>query len=134
MSRRTDNHHRAAAVCRAATGRESAHRAAVHLPHPDPDWRPALPEHGDGLTRRWRSNRHRPHPAEAAEPSGRADAADGPGPVVARDWLNSRLLGRPRLLGAAGAAHGSEIAMGGAFVTPRRGPCHAADASARRHG
>ncbi|MFD5617249.1 hypothetical protein [Streptomyces yangpuensis] len=161
-------------------------RAAVHLLHPDPDWRPALPEHGHGLTQLWRRNRHRLHPAEAAEPSGRADAGDDPGSAAAQDWLNSRLLRRPRLLGAAGAAHGSanvythgggdvvlewccaverdelerrlrrsglaqrpgriperlrdqpwfpgEIAMGGAFVTLRRGPCCAPDASARRHG
>ncbi|MFE5678033.1 hypothetical protein ACFQ7B_39840 [Streptomyces erythrochromogenes] len=161
-------------------------RAAVHLLHPDPDWRPVLPEHGAGLTQLWRRNRHRLHPAEATELGGRADAGGDPGSVAAQDWLNSRLLRRPRLLGAAGAgaAHGSanvythgggdvvvewccaverdelerrlrrsglaqppgrvagrlrdqpwfpgEIAMGGAFVTLRRGPCRAPDAAARR--
>ncbi|WP_314244281.1 hypothetical protein [Streptomyces sp. DSM 40907] len=159
-------------------------RAAVRLLHPDPDWRPLLPEHGDGLTQLWRRNRHRLHPAEAAELSGRAGAGGDPGSVLAQDWLNSRLLRRPGLLGAAGAVHGSanvythggadvvvewccgperdelerrlrrsglaerpdrsaerlrdrpwfpgEIAMGGAFVTLRRGPCHAPYATARR--
>ncbi|MFD4865595.1 hypothetical protein [Streptomyces sp. NPDC058412] len=159
-------------------------RAAVHLLHPDPDWRPVLPEHGDGLTQLWRRNRHRLHPAEAAELSERADAGGDPGSVAAQDWLNSRLLRRPRLLGEAGAAHGSanvythgggdvvvewccaverdelerrlrrsglaqrpgriaerlrdqpwfpgEIAMGGGFVTLRRGACYAPGPSARR--
>ncbi|MEU9161565.1 hypothetical protein AB0D29_15020 [Streptomyces sp. NPDC048424] len=157
-------------------------RAAVHLVHPDPDWRPALPEHGDGLTQLWRSNRHRLHPDEAADLRERAGAGADPGSAAAQDWLNSRLLRRPRLLGAAGAAHGSanvythgggdlvvewccaverdelerrlrrsglaqppgriaarlrdqpwfpgEIAMGGAFITLRRGPCYAATAEA----
>ncbi|MFE6833613.1 hypothetical protein ACFVFI_02035 [Streptomyces sp. NPDC057705] len=82
-------------------------RAAVHLLHPDPDWRPVLPEHGHGLTQLWRRHRHRLHPAEAAELRGRGDAEGDPGSVAAQDWLNSRLLRRPRLLGAAGAAHGS---------------------------
>ncbi|MFI5543816.1 hypothetical protein ACIA6E_08550 [Streptomyces sp. NPDC051815] len=159
-------------------------QAAVRLLHPDPDWRPVLPEHGDGLTQLWRRNRHRLHPAEAAELGRRADAGGDPGSVSAQDWLNSRLLRRPRLLGAAGAAHGSanvythgggdvvvewccaverdelerrlrrsglaqrpgriaerlrdqpwfpgEIAMGGAFVTLRRGLCSASDAAPRR--
>ncbi|MCX4957895.1 hypothetical protein [Streptomyces virginiae] len=159
-------------------------RTAVHLVHPDPDWRPVLPEHGDGLTQLWRRNRHRLHPAEAAELAGRADPEGDPGSVRAQDWLNSRLLRRPRLLGAAGAAHGSanvythgggdvvvewccgverdelerqlrrsglaerpdriaerlrdqpwfpgEIAMGGAFITLRRGPCYAPHPTARR--
>ncbi|MFE9927596.1 hypothetical protein [Streptomyces sp. NPDC005533] len=159
-------------------------RATVAVVHPDPDWRPLLPEHGAGLTQLWRRNRHRLHPAEAAELRGRAGAGEGPGSARAQDWLNSRLLRRPGLLGAAGAAHGSanvythgggdvvvewccgverdelerrlrrsglaerpgriaerlrdrpwfpgEIAMGGAFVTLRRGPCHAADAPGRR--
>ncbi|MFJ3724785.1 hypothetical protein ACIPYQ_19790 [Streptomyces sp. NPDC090045] len=158
--------------------------AAVHLVHPDPDWRPVLPEHGDGLTQLWRRHRHRLHPAEAAELRGRTGAGDDPGSVTAQDWLNSRLLRRPRLLGEAGAAHGSanvythgggdvvvewccaverdelerrlrrsglaqrpgriaerlrdqpwfpgEIAMGGAFVTLRRGHCYATAPSARR--
>ncbi|MFD9479192.1 hypothetical protein [Streptomyces nojiriensis] len=161
-------------------------RAAVALVHPDPDWRPLLPEHGDGRTQLWRRNRHRLHPVEAAELKGRVGAGGGPGSVLAQDWLNSRLLRRPGLLVAAGAVHGSanvythgggdvvvewccgveraelerrlrrsglaqrpgqvperlrdqpwfpgEIAMGGAFVTLRRGPCSAPDASARRYG
>ncbi|MGW7451896.1 hypothetical protein [Streptomyces sp. NPDC054787] len=160
-------------------------RAAVHLVHPDPDWRPVLPEHGDGLTQLWRRNRHRLHPAEAADLRERAGAAADPATATAQDWLNSRLLRRPRLLGEAGAAHGSanvythgggdvvvewccaverdelerrlrrsglaqrpgriserlrdqpwfpgEIAMGGAFVTLRRGPCYAPDAAGRRY-
>ncbi|WP_051774208.1 hypothetical protein [Streptomyces sp. NRRL S-237] len=159
-------------------------RATVALVHPDPDWRPRLPEHGDGLTQLWRRNRHRLHPAEAAELAGRADSGGDPGSVRAQDWLNSRLLRRPGLLGAAGAVHGSanvythggedvvvewccgverdelerqlrrsglaerpdriaerlrdrpwfpgEIAMGGAFITLRRGPCHAPHPTARR--
>ncbi|MGZ9933578.1 hypothetical protein ACXNSR_27295 [Streptomyces sp. NC-S4] len=158
-------------------------RATVTLVHPDPDWRPLLPEHGDGLTQLWRRNRHRLHPVEAAELGGRADAGGDPGSVMAQDWLNSRLLRRPGLLSAAGAAHGSanvythggdvvvewccgverdelerrlrrsglaerpdriaerlrdqpwfpgEIAMGGAFVTLRRGPCYASAAPAGR--
>ncbi len=82
-------------------------RAAVHLVHPDPDWRPALPEHGDGLTQLWRRNRHLLHPAEAADLRERAGAAADPGSAAAQDWLNSRLLRRPRLVGEAGAAHGS---------------------------
>ncbi|WP_328961521.1 hypothetical protein [Streptomyces virginiae] len=159
-------------------------RAAVHLLHPDPDWRPVLPEHGGGLTQLWRRNRHRLHPAEAAELAGRADSGGDPGSVKAQDWLNSRLLRRPGLLRVAGAAHGSanvythgggdvvvewccgverdelerqlrrsglaeppdriaerlrdqpwfpgEIAMGGAFITLRRGPCYAPYPTARR--
>ncbi len=159
-------------------------RATVAVVHPDPDWRPLLPEHGDGLTQLWRRNRHRLHPVEAAELGGRAGAGGDPGSVRAQDWLNSRLLRRPGLLGAAGAAHGSanvythgggdvvvewccgverdelerrlrrsglaerpyriaerlrdqpwfpgEIAMGGAFVTLRRGPCSTPDAPVRR--
>ncbi|MFE5623786.1 hypothetical protein ACFQ8S_17130 [Streptomyces virginiae] len=159
-------------------------RAAVHLVHPDADWRPVLPEHGDGLTQLWRRNRHRLHPAEAADLQERAGAAADPESATAQDWLNSRLLRRPRLLGQAGAAHGSanvythgggdlvvewccaverdelerrlrqsglahppgrtperlrnqpwfpgEIAMGGAFVTLRRGVCSASGAPARR--
>ncbi|MFJ7590013.1 hypothetical protein ACIQZO_22040 [Streptomyces sp. NPDC097617] len=173
----------------AATGRgwtltQVQGRAAVALVHPDPHWSPALPEHGDGLTQVWRRNRHRLQPAEAAELEERVGAGGDPGSVGAQDWLNSRLLRRPRLLGAAGAAHGSanvythgggdvvvewccgverealerrlrrsglaqppdriaerlrdqpwfpgEIAMGGAFVTLRRGPCYAPEAAARR--
>ncbi|MFI1944332.1 hypothetical protein ACH46F_10785 [Streptomyces virginiae] len=159
-------------------------RAAVHLVHPDPDWRPVLPEHGDGLTQLWRRNRHRRHPAEAADLRERGDVAADPGSDAAQDWLNSRLLRRPRMLSAAGAVHGSanvythgggdmvvewccgverdelerrlrrsglarrpdriaerlrdqpwfpgEIAMGGAFVTLRRGPCYAPHPTARR--
>ncbi|MFE5860698.1 hypothetical protein ACFQ77_09070 [Streptomyces virginiae] len=159
-------------------------RAAVHLVHPDPDWRPVLPEHGDGLTQLWRRNRHRPHPAEAADLRERGGAAADPGSDAAQDRLNSRLLRRPRMLSAAGAVHGSanvythgggdmvvewccgverdelerrlrrsglarrpdriaerlrdqpwfpgEIAMGGAFVTLRRGPCYAPHPTARR--
>ncbi|WP_051763682.1 hypothetical protein [Streptomyces virginiae] len=159
-------------------------RAAVHLVHPDPDWRPVLPEHGDGLTQLWRRNRHRPHPAEAADLRERGGVAADPGSDAAQDWLNSRLLRRPRMLGAAGAVHGSanvythgggdmvvewccgverdelerrlrrsglarrpdriaerlrdqpwfpgEIAMGGAFVSLRRGPCYAPHPTARR--
>ncbi|MFB6514772.1 hypothetical protein ACFQ9Q_18495 [Streptomyces virginiae] len=159
-------------------------RAAVHLVHPDPDWRPVLPEHGDGLTQLWRRNRHRPHPAEAADLRERGGVAADPGSDAAQDWLNSRLLRRPRMLSAAGAVHGSanvythgggdmvvewccgverdelerrlrrsglarrpdriaerlrdqpwfpgEIAMGGAFVSLRRGPCYAPHPTARR--
>ncbi|MER7827499.1 hypothetical protein ABTX85_33595 [Streptomyces sp. NPDC096097] len=159
-------------------------RATVALVHPDPDWRPLLPEYGDGLTQVWRRDRHRLHPAEAAELTGRAGSGGDPGSVRAQDWLNSRLLRRPGLLGAAGAVHGSanvythgggdvvvewccgverdelerrlrrsglakrpdriaerlrdqpwfpgEIAMGGAFVTLRRGPCYAPHPTARR--
>ncbi|MFI1060992.1 hypothetical protein ACH4TC_03770 [Streptomyces spororaveus] len=159
-------------------------RATVALVHPDPDWRPLLPEHGDGLTQLWRRNRHRLHPAEVAELRGRAGSGGDPGSVLAQDWLNSRLLRRPGLLVAAGVVHGSanvythggedvvvewccgvdrdelerrlrrsglaerpdriterlrdrpwfpgEIAMGGAFVTLRRGPCYAPYATARR--
>ncbi|MFI1448243.1 hypothetical protein [Streptomyces virginiae] len=159
-------------------------RAAVHLVHPDPDWRPVLPEHGDGLTQLWRRNRHRRHPAEAADLRERGGVAADPGSDAAQDWLNSRLLRRPRMLSAAGAVHGSanvythgggdmvvewccgverdelerrlrrsglarrpdriaerlrdqpwfpgEIAMGGAFVTLRRGPCYAPHPTARR--
>ncbi|MER6313299.1 hypothetical protein ABT237_05965 [Streptomyces sp. NPDC001581] len=159
-------------------------RAAIHLVHPDADWRPALPQHGEGLTQLWRRNRHRMHPAEAADWEQRSGAGHGHDGVPAQNRLNSRLLRRPRLLGAAGAAHGSahvythgggdvvvewccsversdlerrlrrsglaerpdggparererdrpwfpgEIAMGGGFVTLRRGPCHAATAEA----
>uniref|UniRef100_A0AAU2JWC5 Uncharacterized protein n=1 Tax=Streptomyces sp. NBC_00049 TaxID=2903617 RepID=A0AAU2JWC5_9ACTN len=159
-------------------------RAAIRLVHPDAAWRPALPEHGDGVTQLWRRNRHRLHPAEVAESRARAGAGGDPATVLAQDLLNSRMLRRPRLLSAAGAAHGSanvythgggdvvvewccaverpelerrlrrsglaqrpdrtdgrerdrprfpgEIAMGGAFVTLRRGPCYAAAAAERK--
>ncbi|MER6449100.1 hypothetical protein DEJ51_23750 [Streptomyces venezuelae] len=159
-------------------------RATVTLVHPDPDWRPKLPEHGDGLTQLWRRHRHRLHPVEAAELRGRVGTGGDAGSVAAQDWLNSRMLRRPGLLGAAGAVHGpanvythgggdvvvewccgverdelerrlrrsglaerpgqiaerlrdqpwfpGEIALGGAFVTLRRRPCHVSYATARR--
>ncbi|MFI1648822.1 hypothetical protein ACH4XT_18055 [Streptomyces avidinii] len=81
-------------------------RAAIDLIHPAADWRPALPEHGEGLTQLWRRNRHRMHPAEAADWEQRSGAGHDHG-VPAQNRLNSRLLRRPLLLAAAGAAHGS---------------------------
>lgn len=81
-------------------------RAAIHLIHPAADWRPALPEHGEGLTQLWRRDRHRMHPAEAADWEQRSGAGHDHG-VPAQNCLNSRLLRRPLLLAAAGAAHGS---------------------------
>ncbi|MER5934479.1 hypothetical protein [Streptomyces sp. NPDC002054] len=74
--------------------------AVIRLVHPDPVWRPRLPEHAPGLTQLWRRGRRRPHPAEAAELERVRQGG-------AQDWLNSRVLRRPRLLAAAGAAHGT---------------------------
>ncbi|MEU8466186.1 hypothetical protein [Streptomyces sp. NPDC029003] len=81
--------------------------AVVHLAHPDAEWQPELPVHGAGLTQLWRRNRHRLHPAESARLDDRTGTGGDAGRATAQDWLNSRLLRRPRLLGLAGAAHGA---------------------------
>ncbi|MET8748862.1 hypothetical protein ABZW32_02060 [Streptomyces sp. NPDC004667] len=81
--------------------------AVVHLGHPDEGWQPELPVHGAGLTQLWRRNRHRLHPAEVAYLDDWTRGGRNAGRALAQDWLNSRMLRRPRLLGLAGATHGS---------------------------
>lgn len=81
--------------------------ATVRLRCPEADWQPSLPGHGDGLTQLWRRNRHRLHPAEAAELAGWPLRGGEPGRAGAQDWLNSRMLRRPGLVNAAASAHGS---------------------------
>ncbi|MFD9727888.1 hypothetical protein [Streptomyces sp. NPDC059072] len=80
--------------------------AAVRLIHPDGEWRPKLPEHADGLRQLWRRNRHRPHPAEAAELSAWTARGGDPDRAAAQDLLLSRVLRRPQLLGVTTTAHG----------------------------
>lgn len=86
--------------------RSVAGDAAVRLRHPDADWRPELPDHADGLTQLWRRSRHRPHPAEAAEQAAWAGRGGDPDRARSQDWLLSRILRRPQLIGAITAAHG----------------------------
>ncbi|WP_328300972.1 hypothetical protein OG389_26645 [Streptomyces sp. NBC_00435] len=88
-------------VCTSVTG-----AAMVRLVHPDADWRPRLPPHADGVTQLWRRNRHRAHPAEAASLEAWSHRGSGPDWARSQDWLLSRILRRPRLLGVTCAAHG----------------------------
>ncbi|MFD5148388.1 hypothetical protein [Streptomyces sp. NPDC058401] len=73
--------------------------ASVVLAHPDPEWasyldQPACAEHI------WWHNRDHLHPWETDGPVGATDAG------ADRDRLLSRLIRRPRLVNAAGSAHG----------------------------
>ncbi|MFF1411832.1 hypothetical protein ACFVX6_18935 [Streptomyces sp. NPDC058289] len=83
-----------------------AGNAVVRLLHPDADWRPRLPDHADGLTQLWRRDRHRLHPAEAAELTAWTGRSGDPDRARSQDWLLSRVLRRPQLLGVTTAAHG----------------------------
>ncbi|MBT2472486.1 hypothetical protein J7E97_32705 [Streptomyces sp. ISL-66] len=79
--------------------------ARVRLAHPCPDWQPQLPEHGDGVIQLWRRNRHRLHAVEAAN-TGEQGRGGAPG-SLAQDWLFSRMLRRPAIMGAGVCGHDS---------------------------
>ncbi|MER7760937.1 hypothetical protein [Streptomyces sp. NPDC097619] len=71
--------------------------ARVRLRHPDPFWRPVLPQGAPDLVHVWRQSPRHPHGSEL--PAHR--------PLRhGQDWLLSRALRRPRLVNGAGAAHG----------------------------
>ncbi|MFB7052497.1 hypothetical protein ACFCXT_05035 [Streptomyces vinaceus] len=83
--------------------------AAIRLRHPQSDWSPALPPHGDGLTQVWLRNRHRLHPVEAVHMSSWASRGGDPDLATALDWLNSRIPRRSALVNATCSTHGRDV-------------------------